>query len=234
MVTETLRWRGGWARIAPWPGPERDVAHLTVGAETPPSDDVVDRCLAQLRRAGYGGVVTNALSAADCLAFVDAGFHVRERLHLLQHDLEHLPPPARRTRRARRGDRPAVLALDRRAFDPAWRLTGAPGFVEAVRATPVARVRIAEERWRAGALAYAITGRAGSQGYLQRVAVDPASRREGWGRALVTDGLRWLRRRGARRALVNTQLRNTAALSLYEECGFRRLPVGLCVLTRPL
>ena len=234
MVTETLRWRGGWARIAPWPGPERHVAHLTVGTETPPSYEVIDRCLARLRRAGYGGVVTNALTAADCLPFVDAGFHVRERLHLLEHDLTGLPAPIRRTRRARRGDRPEVLALDQRAFEPAWRLAGPAGFDEAVRATPTARVRVAERDDRGEAVAYAITGRAGTQGYVQRVAVDPAARRDGWGRVLVADGLHWLRRRGARRALVNTQLGNAAALSLYHACGFRRLPVGLCVLTRPL
>ncbi|MGH9033106.1 MAG: hypothetical protein ACRDZV_13350, partial [Acidimicrobiia bacterium] len=193
MVTETLRWRGGWARIAPWPGPERDTAHLTVGTETPPSYDVVYRCLARLRQAGYGGVVTNALTASDCLPFVDAGFHVRERLHLLEHDLlEHdlarLPVSTRVTRRVRRGDRPGVLALDQRAFDAPWRLVGASGFDDAVRATPAARVRVAERSGRSGAVAYAITGRARSQGYVQRVAVDPAARREGWGRTLVADG----------------------------------------------
>ncbi|MGH8984975.1 MAG: GNAT family N-acetyltransferase [Acidimicrobiia bacterium] len=235
MVTETLRWRGGWARIAPWPGPERDVAHLTVGSDTPPSYEVVDRCLTRLRQAGYGGVVTNALTAADCLPFVDAGFRVRERLHLLEHDLTELPTPAGRTRRARRGDRPAVLDLDRRAFDPSWRLSGPVGFGDAVRATPVTRVRVADAGSAPlGPVAYAITGRAGAQGYVQRVAVDPAARREGWGRALVSDGLHWLRRHSTRRVLVNTQLANAAALSLYEACGFRRLPVGLCVLARPL
>jgi GNAT superfamily N-acetyltransferase len=235
MVTETLRWRGGWARIAPWPGPERDVAHLTVGTETPPSYEVVDRCLTRLRLAGYGGVVTNALTAADCLPFVDAGFRVRERLHLLEHDLSDLPAPGGGTRRARRGDRPGVLDLDRRAFDPAWRLSGPSGFDDAVRATPVARVRVADVGGAPPApVAYAITGRAGAQGYVQRVAVDPAARRTGWGRTLVADGLHWLRRRGTRRVLVNTQLGNAPALSLYEACGFRRLPVGLCVLARPL
>ncbi|HEX6311056.1 MAG TPA: GNAT family N-acetyltransferase [Acidimicrobiia bacterium] len=233
MVTETFRWRGGWARIAPWPGPERGVAHLTVGSDTPPSCEVVEHCLTRLRHAGYGGVVTNALTAADSLPFVDAGFAVRERLHLLEHDLTGLREPLRPTRRARRGDRPGVLALDHRAFEPSWRLAGATGLDEALRATRVARMRVAAANG-AAPVAYAITGRAGDQGYLQRVAVDPDARRAGWGRALVADGLHWLRRRGSRRALVNTQLGNDAALSLYEASGFRRLPVGLCVLARPL
>lgn len=237
MVTETLRWRGGWARIAPWPGAERDVAHLTVGTDSPPPDEVVARCLARLRRAGYEGVVTNALTAADSLPFVDAGFRVRERLHLLDHDLTHLPVPAQvvATRRARRSDRPAVLAVDGQAFDASWRLAGPDALHDAVRATPIARFRVVDDRPdTAGVAGYAITGRAGPQGYLQRVAVAPAARRRGWGRALVADGLHWLRFRGATRVLVNTQLGNGPALALYESCGFRRLPVGLTVLARPL
>jgi ribosomal protein S18 acetylase RimI-like enzyme len=234
MVTETLRWRGGWARIAPWPGAERDVAHLTVGTDSPAPDEIVNRCLTRLRRAGYGGVVTNALTAADSLPFVDAGFHVHERLHLLDHDLAHLPSPVPATRRARRSDRRAVLEVDRRAFEVAWRLAGSDALRDAVRATPVARVRVADDTGDAGVVGYAITGRAGPQGYLQRVAVVPEARRQGWGRALVADGLHWLRARGATRVLVNTQLDNRGALTLYESCGFRRLPVGLSVLARPL
>jgi ribosomal protein S18 acetylase RimI-like enzyme len=234
MVTETLRWRGGWARIAPWPGAERDVAHLTVGTDAPPPDAIVDRCLARLRRAGYEGVVTNALTAADSLPFVDAGFQVRERLHLLDHDLARLPVPGRATRRARRSDRAAVLAVDGSAFDAGWRLAGPDALLDAVRATPLARFRVADERGGTGVVGYAITGRTGPQGYLQRVAVAPAARGRGWGRALVADALHWLRARGATRVLVNTQLENRAALALYESCGFRCLPVGLNVLARPL
>lgn len=235
MVTETLRWRGGWARIAPWSGPERDVAHLTVGTDSPPPGEIVDRCLSRLRRAGYGGVVTNALTAADSLPFVDAGFTVRERLHLLEHDLRRLPAPTRRTRRARRIDRPAVLALDRRAFAAAWRLAGLGSLSDAIQATPSARFRVLDAADRGGGLSgYAITGRAGSQGYLQRVAVAPEDRRSGAGTTLVADGLHWLMVRGVARVLVNTQFDNDAALRLYESCGFRRLPVGLSVLARPL
>jgi ribosomal protein S18 acetylase RimI-like enzyme len=252
MVTETLRWRGGWARIAPLPdsgsrgsGSSAEgqsgsasspveaapIAHLTVGTDTPPPSEAVERCLARLRRAGYREVLTNALTPADSLPFVDAGFRVRERLHLLTHDLAALSVPARPSRRARQADRELVLRLDARAFAPSWRLSGHGGLTDALRATPVARFRVTRGDEVAG---YAISGRAGDQGYLQRVAVDPDVQGQGWGRALVADALQWLRHRGAGRALVNTQRENTGALSLYESCGFRRLPVGLCVLGRPL
>ena len=49
--------------------------------------------------------------------------------------------------------------------------------------------------------AYAITGRAGEYGYLQRVAVHPDARRRGWGRALVADALLWLWEHGTARVL---------------------------------
>jgi ribosomal protein S18 acetylase RimI-like enzyme len=145
---------------------------------------------------------------------------------------------APRLRRAWRADRASVLALDHLAFDEFWRLED-PGLREALQATPAARFRIGEpirpdERDRFEAAAYAITGRAGRHGYLQRIAVHPHDRRLGWGHALVLDALRWLRRHDVRRALVNTQWTNDGAVALYESCGFRRLPVGLCVLDRTL
>ena len=81
-------------------------------------------------------------------------------------------------------------------------------------------------------LAYSVTGRAADRGYIQRLAVHPDHQRLGIGTALVADSLRWLRRSGARLALVNTQERNAGALSLYVECGFSPEPAGLTVLER--
>ena len=229
-----------------------------LGERVPTDPAVVDGCLHALHRAGYRAVVTSAVAPADALPFVDAGFDVRERLHLLEHDLSDLPERGAepRARRAWRSDRESVLALDGLAFDQFWRL-GELGLREALHATPSVRFRVCDapdvgRRGRPpseetplaastsgdgrapGPIAYAITGRAGRQGYLQRVAVHPDGRRRGWGRALVMDALRWLRRHDARRALVNTQWTNDGALALYESCGFRQMPVGLCVLDRNL
>jgi len=229
----TLRFSGGWARVGPWRG-RAEVAHLVLGTEAPVTGDGVHDCVARLRGEGYQAVVTSAVTAADSLPFVDAGFEVRERLHLLEHPLRDVPRldrDGRPLRRAWRGDRAAVVALDARAFDPFWQLDE-PGLREALRATPSVRFRVGPRH--PGIAAYAITGRAGRHGYLQRIAVDPGLRRQGWARALVDDALRWLARHDVRRALVNTQLDNTAAVALYESCGFRRLPAGLCVLGRTL
>ncbi len=230
MPEDTLRWPGGWARFGPWRG-RNDVAYLAVGARRPPPAEIVDRCLGVLRTRGYESVVTNALGPVETLPFVDAGFSVHERLHLLEHDLEALPASPHPTRRAHAGDVGAVLEVDQRAFRPFWRLDS-PGLDQTLDATPATRFRVVERGTEI--LGYAITGRADRQGFLQRVGVDPSVHGEGIGRSLVADALRWLRRHRVRRASVNTQLDNTAALTLYRDCGFRDLSAGLCVMRRSL
>lgn len=230
MKEQTLRWAGGWARLGPWRGHE-EIAYLSLGAERPPEEAFVDRCLGALRRAGYSRVVTSALAPAETLPFVDAGFAVRERLHLLEHDMAAIERPTRTTRRARSRDRAGALEVDGRAFDAFWHIDD-EGLDHAIRATPQSRFRVVED---GDAIAgYAVTGRAGEVGYLQRLAVDPDRHRQGWGTALVADALRWLRRHGVTRALVNTQIGNEPAVALYRANGFRLLPLGLTVLDRDL
>jgi len=179
--------------------------------------------------------------------FVQARFIVRERLHLLTREIDAQAPPtrprsgteptARRSgtvppvERARRRDRAAVLSLDDAAFESFWRL-GTLGLRDALDATPAHQFRVTRDAERL--TGYAITGRAGDQGYLQRIAVHPDAQRQGCGSALVSDALHWLWRHGAARAFVNTQLENDAALSLYESFGFTVLPAGLAVLGRTL
>jgi ribosomal protein S18 acetylase RimI-like enzyme len=69
---------------------------------------------------------------------------------------------------------------------------------------------------------------------VQRLAVHPDAQRHGIGRALLLDGLHWMRRRGVRRAVVNTQLGNDAALNLYRTIGFHHEPSKLSVLSAGL
>jgi ribosomal-protein-alanine N-acetyltransferase len=225
-----LRWRGGWARLGPWRGDTR-VASFAIGAQRPPDLSLVERGVRLLAAEGYETVLTNALSPLDALPFVDAGFVVRERLHLLGHDMEDLPIPSRTTRRAHRSDRAAVLEVDREAFDGFWHLDET-GLDDAIRATPSARFRVGTHESRV--LAYAISGRAAAHGYLQRVAVHPDARRLGFGKSVVADALHWLARHGAKRTLVNTQAGNDGAIDLYRSCGFTQLPFGLCVMGRSL
>lgn len=182
---------------------------------------------------GVRRLVTGALTDAEGEPFVRAGFAVHDRLHLLRHDMVDVPTTeaaTSRLRRARRIDVDEALFVDARAFQPFWRLDRA-GLDDALAATPTARFRVAVDDRVVG---YAVTGRSGARGYLQRLAVDPERWREGLGAALVADGLRWLRRRHVRVAVVNTQVGNDGAFSLYRRMGFVPEPSGLTVLTSVL
>lgn len=224
---------GDRLRVGSWRGDDR-VAYLAlhVGGVAPTADAVRRTC-AEAARRGCVEAVTAALGPAEARGFLLAGFEVRERLHLLAHDLGALPPPVPTAlRRGRRRDRPAVLAVDARAFAPFWRLDE-PALDEALGATPSTRFRVVP----AGAddiAGYAVTGRAGRRGFLQRLAVDPDHQGGGLGRALVIDGLAWCRRRGVERVVVNTQEANERARQLYLDLGFRQLPGGLAVLRAAL
>lgn len=228
------RWWGARARlqVSTWRGDAGTVVLTPVPQRPAPSSADVRAELAAQRERGAHRALTGALHQGELAPFLAAGFEVHERLHLLRHDLLALPDPARsvRLRRAWRRDHAAVLDLDGRAFEPFWALDHR-GLEDAVRATPSSRFRVAVDDDVTG---YAVSGRAADRGYLQRLAVDPDRHREGIGRTLVSDSLRWLRRHGARVAVVNTQERNEGALALYLATGFVLEPQGLTVLTCPL
>lgn len=245
------------ARCSPWRG-DGKLAHLAPTSDSQPlSASFVRHCAGRLGREGFSGIVTSALAPVEQTGFLEAGFEIEQRLHLLVHDLAGLDSVARpegvKVRRARRSDMDGVVLLDGQAFDDFWSMDAA-AIREAVEATPRARFRLAvhdgagSEHRRAesdeatggqgaaggGIVGYAITGRAGTRGYLQRLAVAERLRGQGLGRHLVGDGLRWLRRWGADQCMVNTQEGNDRALDLYERMGFRREPAGLAVLASRL
>ena len=214
-----------WALVRPR-DPARTSVHVQVldpGDVTPDGVRVLGAVLAD---DGVHHVVTNAMSPDDAVPFLQAGFRIRAELDLLVRPLDEAPPRGTPTHRAR--DRAAVLALDRLAF-------GADAFDAvaldaALRATTAARLRVVGPV--SAPHGYAITGAAGRRGYVQRLAVHPDARRQGVGTALLVDGLRWARRRGAREAVVNTSRDNRSARSLYESHGFADLPTGLVVVER--
>lgn len=228
----------GRLRVSLWRG-HPHIAHLAPVPGRGPSEAALAEVLDGLARQGYREALTSALTVTEQESFTRAGFVVHERLHLLRRELrDHSLPtthdegPRTRLRRARRGDRPRVLDVDRDAFASFWRLDET-GLVDALSATPTVRFRVAHGR-RSEIRAYAVWGRSGPVSYLQRLAVAPQHQGHGIGTALVVDGLAWSRRRGADHVLVNTQEENAAALGLYERLGFRRQEHGLAVLSRTL
>lgn len=216
-------------RVRPWRG-RTDTAECIAaphGSVVTPADVrvAVDRAA----DGGFARVVTPAIAPHDWRPYLDAGFDIRERLHLLAHDLLDLPDlpveaTPTRLRRVGRRDLDRVLAVDHAAFEPFWRLDG-PGLEEAADATPSSRWRTDRD-----VRSYALFGRAGGRGYVQRLGVRPDAQGQGLGSALVIDGLRWLQRWRVAEALVNTQESNERAVALYERLGFRRRPTGLAVL----
>lgn len=223
---------GRTLRVAPWRGDDRTVVVTPRPDHVTPAPSTIKQCTSELTRQGIRRVVTSALGPAERDAFLAAGFEIRERLHLLSHDMRSWPEPSTkvRLRRARTADRAAVLELDRRAFDTFWGMDDA-GLSEALQATPISRFRVALDQEVVG---YGVFGRAGDRGYVQRLAVDPARFRQGIGTRLLADGLRWMRRHHVRQAMVNTQEGNDPALALYLHVGFRLEPIGLTVLTQTL
>ncbi len=218
-------------RVHPWHG-EATVALVGPARGAKRLDPhTINRCVDRLTRAGVEQVVTPALHLTDARAFLAAGFTAREELHLLRRTLhDTLPEPTAPTRAGRRRDRDAALVVDGAAFDGFWRFDRA-SLDEACRATPHHRFRLTGD---GGVTGYAVTGRAGARGYLQRLAVDPDAQGRGLGSSLVADALRWLRDAGASDVMVNTQERNQRALDLYRAMGFVDEPRGLLVLERSL
>lgn len=219
----------------PWRG-DGAVALITVFPDTPfLSADFVRHCLSTLADQGFSRVVTGALSPLEQAGFLAAGFAVEEKLRLLGLDLTlPLPPLPGRPRlcRVRRRRRQAVLEVDRAAFPEFWRFDEL-ALQDALAATPAVRFRMVGGR-RTTLGGYAICGRSGRRGYVQRLAVHPAAQGQGVGRRLLLDGLYWMAEHGVGRALVNTQSDNRAALALYGSVGFRDEPVGLSVLSAGL
>jgi len=225
---DIVQWGSDRLRIGPWRG-DAAIAYIAPVAGRPATVQTVDHCLRVVAEKGYATALTAALTVAEQQPFLERGFTPHEWLYLLRHDLRRLPDvSAHRLRRALPFDHARVLDIDGRAFDSFWRFDR-EGLADARRATPTSRFRVVDD---GGVVGYAITGRAGTQGYLQRLAVDPDHHHLGIGTALVLDALWWAKRRGVSSMLVNTQETNTPALSLYERLGFVAEPNGLAVLGR--
>lgn len=126
-------------------------------------------------------------------------------------------------------DLPRVLAIDQSAFPVSWGMDE-HDFRIARSATPYEHTSVAviDDT----VVGFAITGRASRRGYLQRLAVDPQAQGHGVGALLVNDCLRWCRRHGVRRVVVNTQQDNHRALALYRRHGFKESPLQLLLLER--
>jgi len=218
-------------RVAPWQGDPYVALVGPVRAGRQPTPTDILSCVTELGARGVHQAVTPALSPYEAEPFYQAGFRLFERLHLLSCStavgaVDPVDSPAKLVTGRSWHDR-AVLDVDARAFDGFWRFDKL-ALSEAKTATPARRFRVAKLNRKI--VGYAVTGRAGRRGYLQRLAVDPEVQGQSIGTLLIHDSFEWLRRKGADLSLVNTQETNARALSLYEHIGYRRQIEGLVVL----
>lgn len=234
---ETLRIGSARLRVRPW-HVDSHIAYVSLDSSAGrPTASGLSRCVRDLGERGYVSAITAALHPSEAAPFLQTGFEEYDRLRVLCRDLDASPERdvagglAVRCRRATSRDREPALALDARAFPTFWRLD-ADGLDEALDATAARRFRVAELD--GDVVGYAVTGRAGRQGFLQRLATEPDLQRRGIATSLVLDALRWARRRRVRRMLVNTQRDNERAIALYRGLGFQMTTTDLVVLSRGL
>lgn len=243
------------AQLRPWPR-DPTICHLALlDVNMAPTLDDVETWVDQVFSTRHGPldgfdepptrIRTGALFPAAARSFVASGFVEVDRLALLERSLpvtapgNRAPAPDITLRRLRTRALGVAAIIDELAFGSGWS-NNADTLDEIAHATPQARMRLAfgpgdrpsRRTDRGSAGGFSITGRAGPTAYLQRLAVRPDARRHGIARGLIDDSIAWSTRRGATRLLVNTGVANTAALTLYERFGFRRLDDKLVVLER--
>ncbi|MCE9621074.1 MAG: GNAT family N-acetyltransferase [Actinomycetia bacterium] len=224
-------------RVQPWSF-QPHIAHLVVNHQQPvPSLSDIRHWTERVHELGYSIVRTNALSRGTSRQMECAGYTVLQELVLLE---LNSPRAALNSAITQSGERlttnhvgpeqiPDISAIDVDAFGTGWGLSET-AVADVCAATPRHRLRGAGEPL----AAFAISGRDGRQGFLQRLSVSSARQRQGLGRALVLDSLEWMTRWRVQRVLVNTAFDNHAALALYQGLGFRRIGERLRVYERTL
>jgi ribosomal protein S18 acetylase RimI-like enzyme len=222
------------ARVRPWAF-EPNVAHLVLynQARLPTPSDI-SGWIGQLRHAGFDTIRTGALGGQAGARFEHLGFEAIQSLVLLQHaQVGHVDAsstgPVSNTVKLASDDDLDASRIDIAAFGRGWCIDRV-GIGDVRSATPRHRARAI--RRGDEMIAYAISGRDGKSGYIQRLAVLPDHQHHGHGEALVRDSLRWLARWRVHRALVNTHAENDAALALYRRLGFDDLNDRLYVYER--
>lgn len=247
-VTTTAAEHRVRARFGRWPHDD-DVVHLVLlDHHMVPTAGDVRGWITRARSTGAQAIRTGALFPPSTPAFTESGFVVIDTLRLMELDLgsdpiEERSPvrvpgserlrrrPSPRPVRLRRRQLDEAAEIDHRSFGPPWS-NDAAALGDIVDATPQTRAR--GIRVDGQMVAFAISGRAGRTGYVQRLAVDPSARRRGLASTLLADAVGWMRRHHVTRVLVNTAIENEPATSLYRSFGFVERPERLRILERAL
>lgn len=107
-----------------------------------------------------------------------------------------------------------VASLEQRVFSMPW---SRDGFADTLCREDV----LFFTAYDGGLLGYAGVYCTAEEGEITNVAVEPSARRQGVGRALLTELLASLEARGIARAVLEVRVSNAAAIGLYERMGFQ-------------
>ena len=239
-------WSGAiTARARPWPQfPSR--AFLLIGGSHSPTVQLPDTPILQtwvdtLSRWGYDSVRTSPLAPVAASALSAVGFNTSQKLTLLERP-DADPVIVTRPLQSARSRFPmsrmptasmveAILEIDHAAFGQEW-MMDEQTFREALHATRRTRIFVSHAEGRISG--FVIAGVTDSFGFIQRLAVHPDFQRRGDASSLVQNSLAWMQSRGCKSTVVNTEVSNAAALSIYERNGFVPLDYNLSVMERQL
>lgn len=120
-----------------------------------------------------------------------------------------------RLRPATSADATTIARLEREVFSDPWS-------TESIRETigmPWIFTHVAEDQV-GTVVGYVFCREVAGESEILNLAVDPAIRRGGVGRVLLTAALEWLAVRGATETFLEVRASNVAAIRLYEGAGF--------------
>ncbi|MEX1093622.1 MAG: GNAT family N-acetyltransferase [Acidimicrobiia bacterium] len=181
-------------------------------------------------RAAGGPVFSPALYPSAVRIWERSGYRELLRLNVMEKAVRPMPDGPSWITTTAEPDFAALEGVDRAAFDRFWHM-GAGGLVEAFRATP--RSVVVEARQDGTLLGYAMIGVQAGSCFVQRVAVDPTSRGQGLGSAMMNKSEAWARQVGAVTMILNVRPDNEQARSLYSRHGFSDTVTTLHVLSFP-
>lgn len=240
-------WSGATsARVRPWPHSSHRAFLLISGSHGPdlqlPDTTVLSGWIHMLTDWGYRSVRTSALSPSAAEPLQQLGFTVSQDLALLRlwnnytghqtrnssiRSLRNLPFLHRPRKKAME----SILAVDRVAFEGEWSLD-VHTLREALTATRKSCIFVSHTLDQV--TGFVLVGATDSHGFVQRLAVHPDFQRSGIATELIGQAMQWTNSHGCTSTVVNTDVDNNAALTLYKGFGFEQLDYGLAVLERAL
>ncbi len=234
----------GWRGAIAWEvgGPAGDRAWL-FGPWTAPADEALARRLLQaaLDRLPAGvRRISNFVDAAfevGVAAHRALGFTTARSVHIMRAERAlAVPPPAGvsivRHRPAKGLDGDTVARLTA-LHDAAFPDTHTAMAEMCARDPARDGLWVAHDEGRAVGYVFAHRPPALLQGAVEYVAVAPAARGRGVGRALLSSAVAWLFAIGAPEVFLTVDADNARALGVYRAAGFERLRTGLALDLRP-